>query len=57
MTGLEFTKAVLKVMLIPGTKGSFDLFSELVNAPHIATHKMTATLPGLFHGIFQQVQT
>lgn len=45
---LEFTKDFLKVVLIPGTNGSFDFFCELVNAPDIATFKMIATLPGLF---------
>ena len=38
LTALEFTKASLKVMLIPETKGSFDLFCELVNSTHIVTH-------------------
>ncbi len=57
LAGLEITKALLDVTLIPRTKGSCDLFYELLNAPYIATHRMVATLPAVFHGIVPQVQT
>lgn len=42
MTGLEISKALLKVTLIQRTKESFYLFCQLVNDPHIA-HKHCQT--------------
>lgn len=40
LTDLEFTKAFTEVMLIPKTKGSFELFCEILNAPHIAAFQI-----------------